>query len=77
MVLVILETDYRDGETIVIGVASSRANALKLVDEYYGEKIVMVNFRDIRDSGLDCSFGIEVDDYRCSISIQDFELDKL
>ena len=77
MVLVILETDYRDGETIVIGVASSRANALELVNEYYGKDVVIVNFRDIRDSGLDCSFGIEVDDYRCSISIQDFEIDRL
>lgn len=77
MILVILETDYRDGETIVVGVASNRANALKLVDEYYGKDRVIVNFQDIRDSGLDCSFGIEVDDYRCSILIQDFELDKL
>lgn len=77
MVLVILETDYRDGETIVIGVASNRANALKLVDEYYGEQRVIVNFTDIRDSGLDCSFCIEINNDRYFISIQDFELDKL
>ena len=74
---VILETDYRDSETIVIGVASNRVNALKMVDEYYGKDRILTNFRDIRDSGLDCEFIIEIDGGRYSISIQDFILDKL
>jgi hypothetical protein len=77
MVLVILETDYSDGETIVIGVASNRANALKMVDEYYGKDRIINNFRDIRDSGLDCSFVIEIGSYRYSISIQDFYIDEI
>jgi hypothetical protein len=59
-VMVIRERDHFDNEEIIIGVASDRENALRIIEEYYGVESTMSNFRDIRDSGLDFTAGIEV-----------------
>jgi hypothetical protein len=59
-VIVINEKDSSDGEINVIGVASDRENALRIIKEYYGEESTMLNFKDIRDSGLDFTALIEV-----------------
>jgi hypothetical protein len=59
-VIVINEKDSSDGEINVIGVASDRENALRIIKEYYGEESTILNFKDIRDSGLDFTALIEV-----------------
>lgn len=51
-------------ESIVIGVASSRENALRIVKEYYGEH-VMTDFKDVRENNVDfdCKITADGDSY--------------
>lgn len=71
LVMVIHEKDLSDKEEIVIGVATNREEALRMIKEYYGvdkevEKLfdddsqidieaVISDFRDIRENNLDFS----------------------
>lgn len=75
-VKVILETDNLDLETIVIGVASSRETAMEIINNYYGKDLVISQFNDYRDSGIDCTMIAEVGGYKSHIAIQDFEVDE-
>jgi len=59
-VMVIQESDNSDGQVSVIGVASDRENALKIINEYYGKESTMSNFKDVRDSGIDFTAVVEV-----------------
>ena len=77
MVIVIQEYDYSDKEETVIGVASDRVNALKIIDEYYGKDAVQSNFRDIRDSNIDFDVTVEVDGYKFRVTGEDFEIDRV
>lgn len=76
-VLVIVEYDYSDKERSVIGVASDRENALLIIRDYYGKDAVESKFIDYRDSGVDFSLTIEVDDEEFRITVLDFEIDQL
>jgi hypothetical protein len=60
-IIVIHEKDKSDNDRSVIGVATSRAKALEMMDEYYGKgDHVMTDFKDIRENNLDFSCKIEV-----------------
>jgi hypothetical protein len=60
--IVIHETDRDDGESSVVLVASSRAIALELINEYYGKgEHTITNFIDIRDCDLDFTCTITVE----------------
>ena len=60
LVMVIQEKDLMDNERIVLGVATNRDEALKMIKEYYGDDHIMSEFQDIRDDNLDFSCKIEV-----------------
>jgi len=77
MVIVIQEYDYSDKEETVIGVASDRENALRIIDEYYGKDAVQSDFRDIRDSGLNFDVKVKVDSYKYGVTGIEFQIDKL
>lgn len=77
MVIVIHEFDYSDKENSVIGVASDRVNALRIIDEYYGKDAVQSFFRDIRDSNIDFDVIIKVDGYKYRVTGEDFEIDRV
>lgn len=77
MVIVIHEFDYSDKENSVIGVASDRVNALRIIDEYYGKDAVQSDFRDIRDSNIDFDVIVEVDRYKFRVTGEDFEIDRV
>lgn len=77
MVIVIQEYDYSDKEEIVIGVASNRENALRIIEEYYGKDAVQSDFRDIRDSGLNFDVKIKVDGYKYGVTGIEFQIDRI
>ena len=77
MVIVIQEYDYSDKEEIVIGVASNRENALRIIEEYYGKDAVQSDFRDIRDSGLNFDLNIKVDGYKYGVTGIEFQIDRV
>jgi len=61
-IIVIHEKDKSDNDRSVIGVATSRAKALEMMDEYYGKgDHVMTDFKDIRENNIDFSCKIEVE----------------
>tara|TARA_R110002167_G_C12332715_1_gene620319 strand:- start:68 stop:319 length:252 start_codon:yes stop_codon:yes gene_type:complete len=62
-VIVIHERDHQDDENSVIGVATSPQEAQSIIEECYGEH-TEISFRDIRDSGLEWSKVLSVDDLR-------------
>lgn len=66
-VVTIIERDLQDGEEGVLGVASDRANALRMVYEYYGEQSTFSKVEDIRDSGIDFTMKVESSVGRYSI----------
>ena len=79
-VMVIHERDHFDNEEIVIGVASDRKNALRIIDEYYGTESTLSEFKDIRDSGLDFTANIEVPGGlggKYSIWVEDFYINEV
>lgn len=77
MVIVIQEYDYSDKEETVIGVASDRENALRIIDEYYGKDAVHSDFRDIRDSGLDFDVKVKVDGCKYGVTGIEFQIDRV
>ena len=64
LVIVIHERDLTDGDRSVVGVATNREKALKLINEYYGigtdRDATMSEFKDIREDNLDFSCKITV-----------------
>lgn len=82
MLIVIHETDLSDNEQIVIGVASSVEKANELILKYYG-KFTEISYNDIRDSNLEYSKVIEVQDFqfeiyhRYKLLLEWFELDEI
>lgn len=76
-VLVIVEYDYSDGDKMVIGVASDRENALLIIRDYYGKEAVESKFMDYRDSGVDFSVTIKVDDEEYRLTAMDFEINQI
>ena len=80
VVMVINERDTEDNETRVIGVASDRENALRIIKEYYGEESIMSYFRDVRDSGIDFTAVVEVPGDlggKYSICVEDFYINTI
>ena len=76
--IVIHEKDLDDKEQIVVGVAGSIGNAELLIKEYYGE-YKEISYNDIRDSNLEYSKVLEVNDafnepYKVEICLEWFEL---
>ena len=59
LVLVIHEKDLSDGDRSVVGVATTRKEALRMIEEYYGigtdVDAVMTEFEDIRENNIDFS----------------------
>ena len=76
-VLVIVEYDYQDGERSIIGVGSDRKNALLIIRDYYGNDAIESKFIDFRDSEIDFSLTIKVNDEEFRITAMDFEVDQL
>jgi len=74
-VKVIVRTDDSDLETIVIGVASSRETAMEIINNYYGDDLVISHFKDEKYNGVDSTMIAEVGGYKSHILIQDFEVD--
>jgi len=79
-VLVIRERDLSDNEIMVLGVASNRENALKIIEIYYGKDAVYSSFVDIRDSNIDFYMSVHVPgdhggDYR--ITTEDYLIDDM
>lgn len=60
LVMIIHEKDLSDKNRSVIGVATNRENALRMINEYYGEDAVMTEFKDIREDNFDFSCKITV-----------------
>jgi len=64
LVLVIHEKDLSDGDRSVVGVATTREEALRMINEHYGIgtdiDAVMTEFKDIREGVLDFSCLITV-----------------
>lgn len=61
LVMVIQEKDLIENKRSVLGVATNRNEALKLIKEYYGEESIMYEFEDIREDNLDFSCKIIVE----------------
>ena len=60
-IIVIHEKDKSDNDKSVIGVATSRANALEMIAEYYGKRQhVMTDLKDVREDNIDFTCAIEV-----------------
>ena len=76
-VIVIHEKDLSDGERMVIGVVSSRAIALELIKEYYGDDAVITDLRDIRDNNLDFDLKVKGSDCESYVWGEDFVIDTL
>ena len=59
LVIVIHERDLSNNNRRVIGVATDRENALRMINEYYGivadGEVLMPDFQDIREDGIDFS----------------------
>ena len=85
VIFVLTEKDLADEEISVIGVADSVENAQKVMDKYYGE-YKLLNYRDIRDSGIEWEKTIEIeykypkhksDFCKYEVTLQWLELNKL
>lgn len=59
LVMVIHEKDLSDGDRSVVGVATTRKEALRMIEEYYGidtdVDAIMSEFEDIREDNIDFS----------------------
>ena len=82
--MVIHETDLSNGERSVVGVATNREEALKMINEYYGvgtdDDTFMSDFKDIREDNLDFSCIITVTGFLGGIYkvwTEDFNLNSL
>ena len=60
----------------IIGVATGRAEAHRMIREYYGN-CREVAYQDVRDSGIDFIQTIQVGQYTYRIVVQDFVLNTL
>ena len=79
-VIVLKERDLDDNDVSIIGVASNRENALKIIDEYYGEDSERSQFIDVRDSNIDFYVTIYVPgDYggNYRITAEDHSIDEM
>jgi hypothetical protein len=82
--LVIHELDLDDNEKCVIGVADSIKNAESIIEKFYGKgKYKEISFNDIRDSNLEYSKVIEVNDsiipnfnYKVKLTLEWFSLNE-
>lgn len=60
-IIVIHEKDKSDNDKSVIGVATSRANALEMIAEYYGKgQHVVTDLKFLREDNIDFTCTIEV-----------------
>lgn len=59
-VLVIYEQDKVDNSSCVIGVTTSKENAIKLIKEYYGENEIFTEPKMVEDSGIEFMMSVEV-----------------
>ncbi len=80
MILVIHELDLSDNEETIIGVVSSKEKAEAAIRTYYGYGLgELLNFRDVRDSGVEYEYTYRIKDnttsYRVRITLMSFELD--
>lgn len=76
-VIVIHEVDLKDEEEIIIGVATTRDEAMRMINEYYGKEVNIADFRDIRDSGINFDCFISVDGGYYRVTGLDFEINEL
>lgn len=79
-VMVIHEKDLEDKDRRVIGVATTREDALKMITEYYGKDAVMTEFKDIREDSFDFSCKIVIPSFLGGIYevwVEDFELNNI
>ena len=75
--IVIHEVDLKDKEETIIGVATTRDEAMRMIKEYYGNEVNIADFRDIRDSGIDFDCFISVDGGYYRVTGLDFEINKI
>ena len=64
-------------ESAIIGVASDMENAERIMYEYFGDKLIVYNIEDIRDSGLEYIFSIYCDDESYTVIFRDYTLNSL
>lgn len=79
-VYVIVETDV-NLEKSVIGVADNLESVRAMVNEYYGDHVVL-STNDVRDSGIEYSSFLKVKglnnwDYEVTVTVMYFQLNKL
>lgn len=73
--LIVIES-IEDGsiKSDIIGVASDMEKAKEMMWEYFGDKLIVYNIEDIRDSGIEYIFSIYCDDESYKIIFRDYEL---
>ena len=76
-------TEQVDGalDSSVIGVASTGDMAIGLINEYYQEH-TLIEFRDVRDSGIEFIRTIQVNDYngipyKVKVTVLSFNVDEV
>ena len=76
--LIVIEC-IEDGsiESDIIGVASDMEKAKEMMWEYFGDKLIVYNIEDIRDSGIEYIFLIYCDDESYKIIFRDYELNHI
>lgn len=75
--IVIHAIELGDTTETVIGVATTRDEAMRMIKEYYGEEVNIAAFRDVRDSGINFDCFIPVDSGYCRVTGLDFEINKI
>ena len=83
-VIAVVEYDYEDKETDIIGVADSEDNANKLIQDYYGdEHVVLETFYDdnVLWSGVICEKQIEAlnfdgKPYKVKVTLETYQLNE-
>lgn len=76
--LIVIES-IEDGsiESDIIGVASDMEKAKEMMWEYFGDKLIVYNIEDIRDSGIEYIFSIYCDEESYKIIFRDYELNHI
>lgn len=76
IVYVLNETE-EDGSAVTIGVFDSPDIGVEKLKEYYGNEITVVEYLDIRDSGIEWQKRIMVDSDIAILTLHYFELNEI
>lgn len=77
MTLYVIEEKYKD-QIDIIGVADSKEQWLKMIDEYFGKgEYKVLKTQDIRDSGIEYIYHIKHDKSKHTVVIRDYLLNEI